>query len=85
MGQFIGWDGEWCPIASKVDGWILEEAQVALAVSPGTGGCHEIYSEFAEGIFDLFMGWFSQDSSQDGMRHLSIDTIGGNIGYYVSA
>jgi hypothetical protein len=86
MGQFVGWDYEWHPIASKVDGWFLEEAQVALAMSPGTGDCHEICSEFAKGILDLLMGGFSQDPSQDGMRHLSLDTIGGNsIGHRVLA
>jgi hypothetical protein len=33
--RFGGWDVEWCSILCKVEGWVLEESQVALVVSQG--------------------------------------------------
>ncbi len=38
-------------ILCKVEGWVLEESQVALFVSPRAGDSHKVGAEFAEDQF----------------------------------
>ncbi len=49
--RFGSWDIEWCSILCKVEGWVLEESQVALVVSPRAGDSHKVGGEFAEDQF----------------------------------
>ncbi len=72
------WDVERLPVASQVDGWILKKAKVSLAVSPQTGNSHEVSGQFADDHLVLFMGGFTKDKCEDGMRHLCLDALGKN-------
>ncbi len=46
----IGWgchgDGECCTVALQVEDWILEEAEVSFAVTPGARNGHEVVGKF---------------------------------------
>ncbi len=48
--RFGGWDVKWCSILCKVEGWVLEQSQVAL-VSPRAGDSHKVGGEFVEDQF----------------------------------
>jgi hypothetical protein len=49
--RFCGWDVKWRSILCKVEGWVLEDSQVALVVSPRAGDSHKVGIEFAEDQF----------------------------------
>ncbi len=72
------WDVEPLPVARQVDGWILKKAEVSLAVSPRTGNSHENSGQFANDHLDLFMGGFTKDTCENGMRHLCLNALGRN-------
>ena len=77
------WDVEPLPVARQVDGWILKKAKVSLAVSPQTGNSHENSGQFANDHLDLFMGGFTKDTCENGMRHLCLNALGRNgIGHH---
>ncbi len=56
--RFGCWYIEWCSILCKVEGWVLEESQVALVVYPRAGDSHNVCGEIAEDQFKLLMCWF---------------------------
>jgi hypothetical protein len=49
-------------ISCKVEGWVLEESQVALVVSPRAGDSHKVAGEFTEDQFELLVCRFPQDT-----------------------
>ncbi len=72
------WDVECLPIARQVGGWILKKAKMSFAVSPWTGQGHEVIRQFVDDHLDLFVGGFAEDTREDGMRHLCLNTLGIN-------
>ncbi len=48
--RFGGRDVKWCSIL-RVEGWVLEESQVAIVVSPRAGDSHKVGGEFVEDQF----------------------------------
>jgi hypothetical protein len=45
-------------------------------VSPWTGNSHEVSGQFADDHLDLFMGRFTEDMCEDGMKHLWLNAFG---------
>jgi hypothetical protein len=81
--DWVGWrfnflDIDSLPIACQVDGWILKKAKMSLAVSPYIGNSHEFIRQFADDHLDLFMGGFTKDACEDGMRQLCLDALSRN-------
>jgi hypothetical protein len=76
--RFGGWYVEWCSISCKVEGWVVEESQVGLVVSPRAGDSHKVGGEFVEDQFQLLMRRLPLDTCQDRMWHLGLDTVGGH-------
>ena len=71
-------NGECNAVARLVDGRILEEAEMALFMPPWTGNSHEHGSEFPEHDFHLLVRRFSLDACEGWVRHLGLDTVGGD-------
>ncbi len=47
-------------------------------MSPWTGISHEVSEQFADDHLDLFLGGFTKDMCDDGMRHLCLNAFGRN-------
>ena len=51
---FFCWYVKRSSVVRQVDGWILEESQMSLAVTPRTGNSHEVGGEFPDDHIYLF-------------------------------
>ncbi len=51
---------------------------MAFVVSARAGDSHKVGGEFAKNQLQLLMCRLSEDTCQDRMRHLCLDTVSGN-------
>ncbi len=63
-------DGESCAVALEVKDWVLEEAKMAFAMTPGARNGHEIGGKFLLQDFEQLVCWLSVDACESGMGHL---------------